>query len=345
MSERAYVAMSGGVDSSVCLYLMRKEGYDCTGVTYRLLDGEAPIRQAELAKSVCDANGVPHLVLDLRAEFDSAVCSYFTKEYEAGRTPNPCVECNRRIKFEYLPKDGVIATGHYARVGYDENNGRYYLRRAKDESKDQTYFLYSLSQDILKRVRFPLGEYTKDEIRNIAAGEGYASAKAKDSQDICFIPGGDHAAYINERTGKVYPEGDFVMADGTVLGRHKGIIRYTIGQRKGLGLALPESMYVAAIDTESNKVILGRNEELFYRRIVADDVNFVSEASIEGELRCKAKIRYAHKAQDATVSMKDGKLVCIFDEPQRAPTLGQALVVYTDDRVICGGTINEYGFA
>ncbi len=350
MDKKALIAMSGGVDSTVAALLCQKAGYNCEGVTMRLFDNEQcdkPCGTDENIKdaaAVSDALGFPHRVFDLREEFKNKIISRFIEVYEAGGTPNPCIECNRRIKFGKLIEMALragfdyVATGHYAAI--EEKNGRYHLKRAADRDKDQSYVLYSLTQHQLAHTLLPLGGYSKPEIRAIAEENGLKTAGKKDSQDICFVPDGDYAAFIEEFSGRSYPEGDFVDRDGKRLGTHKGIIRYTIGQRRGLGLALPAPMYVCEKDIPNNRVVLCSNEELFTRELTVGDFNWIAFDTPPSSLRASVKVRYAHKEQPADITLLgDGKVRIVFDEPQRAIAKGQAAVLYDGDYVLGGGTI------
>ena len=355
MGKKAIVAMSGGVDSSVAAYLMQKAGYDVSGAIMKLFDTEDKASKGELrgtdniedAGKVAKNLGIELGVFDMRQEFKDTVIDRFVEEYESGRTPNPCVFCNKRLKFEELyniasgGEDAVIATGHYAVIEYDESDGRYKLRKAADSGKDQSYFLYTLSQEQLSRTKFPLGGMNKSEVREIAEEQGFVTAKKKESQDICFIPGGDYAEFIHGYTGKEYEAGDFVDEDGNVMGTHKGIINYTIGQRKGLGLALKKPAYVLELDTEGNKVILGDNEELFKRELTARDFNWLSVAPPSGPFRASARIRYRHREAPCEIIPLDERkrVKIVFDEPQRAITRGQSVVLYDEDYVLGGGII------
>ena len=283
---------------------------------------------------------------NFKESFRENVIERFISAYENGATPNPCIDCNRYIKFEKLMLHArelgmdKLVTGHYARVEYDEERGRYILKKAIDLSKDQSYVLYSLTQEQLSMLYLPLGELTKTETRAIAEQNGFVNAAKRDSQDICFVPDGKYAEFIERRTGKSYPSGDFVDEEGNVLGEHKGIIRYTIGQRKGLGLALPHPMYVKEKNLEENKVILCENEALFSKELTATDVNLISTDRIEGEMRVSARVRYNQKEQPATVTQPDGdRIRVVFDEPQRAVCKGQAVVLYDGDTVVGGGVI------
>ncbi len=354
MSQKALIAMSGGVDSSVAAWLIREKGYDCAGATMRLFQKEemtaepgcCTSQDMEDARAVADMLGMPYYVYDFADRFREAVIDRFVEAYENGRTPNPCIDCNRYLKFEELFLRGrqlgcdFVVTGHYARTGYDEKSGRYLLKKAADTSKDQSYVLYSLTQDQLSHVQFPLGELTKQEVRQIAREHGFLTADKAESQDICFVQDGKYYEFICDYTGRDYPAGDFIDTRGKVLGRHQGIIRYTVGQRKGLGIAFGEPVYVMKVDPEANTVMLGTNEELFTDTVTAKKINLISTDRIREPLRVKAKVRYRHKEQWATATQPDeDTLQVVFDEPQRAVTAGQALVLYDGDVVVGGGTI------
>ncbi|MGI6177082.1 MAG: tRNA 2-thiouridine(34) synthase MnmA [Eubacterium sp.] len=343
VSGRAIVAMSGGVDSSVAAYLTLEAGCEAVGVTMQLF-GEA--RDAGDAEAVCERLGMDFCLMDLEDDFRREVIDRFIAEYEAGRTPNPCVICNKRIKFGRLfdiameAGVGRVVTGHYAKVKRDDATGRYLLMRAEDRHKDQTYVLYSLTQDRLAKLYLPIGEMTKEHTREIAEKCGFSNAHKHDSQDICFIPDGDYASFIERTTGKKYKAGDFVGPDGKVLGRHKGLIKYTIGQRKGLGLALPEPLYVCAKDAASNKVILGRNDALFSKKFFVKDVNYIACEPPRSDFKTRAKVRYSQNDAPCTVRPLSRDTAEVeFDEPQRAITCGQAAVFYDGDVVVGGGTI------
>lgn len=337
--------MSGGVDSSVSAMLMCDKGYDCVGAMMKLSSATRP-EDEEDARLVADSLGIPFYVFDFSEQFRADVIDVFVRAYENGTTPNPCVICNRHLKFDRLMQAGRelscerLATGHYARVEQDADTGRFLLKKALDPSKDQSYMLYSLTQDQLARVQFPLGSLSKDAVRKLASERGFANAKKSESQDICFIPDGNYAEFIEEYAGSHCPDGDFIDSDGRILGRHKGIIRYTIGQRKGLGIAFGEPMYVLRVDPQDNTVTLGKNEELFSDTLTAKDINLISCDRILGSLKVTAKIRYRHAEQPATAEQLDeDTLQVVFDEPQRAITPGQAVVLYDGDVVIGGGTI------
>ena len=354
MPEKVVIAMSGGVDSSVAALLLKQQGYECMGMTMKLFDNEeigvsrektcCSLEDVEDARAIARHLEIPFYVTNLRESFEAEVIRRFVTAYEAGRTPNPCIECNRHLKFDALFERArvlgyeKIATGHYARI--ERSGGRFLLKKAKDESKDQTYMLYKLSQEQLARAIFPLGDYLKEETRKIAELNGLVNARKRDSQDICFVPDGSYADFIEKYTGKIYPPGEFVDLNGKVLGTHRGVIRYTIGQRKGLGLALPEPMYVKELDLENNRVILCRDEELYTDTVTVEDINLIPYDRMPGPVRCQAKVRYSPKAADAVAEQvgKD-RLVLHFDSPQRAVTPGQAAVLYDGDLVLGGGTI------
>ncbi len=351
MKEKVLVAMSGGVDSAVAAHLIRAAGHDACGVTMKLLCGAGVSscctdEDIAAARAVAERIGIPYAAKDFSGQFEEKVIMPFIADYENGRTPNPCVSCNRYLKFEalfsYADEAGCprVATGHYARAARGAN-GRALLLRAKDESKDQSYMLYALSQGQLSRALFPLGDLTKSEVREIARAAGFASAERKESQDICFVKGESYTDFIARYTGKTYPEGDFVTTDGRVLGRHRGIVRYTVGQRKGLGLALPAPLYVVRVDAEANRVILGENEELYTRRLRAKGVNLIAADRLVGEERLTARVRYHQKDSPATVIQTgEDEVEILFDEPQRAVTPGQAVVFYDGETVVGGGVID-----
>ncbi len=353
MNKRAIIAMSGGVDSSVAAYIMKERGYDIMGVTLRLFDNDdigvtekscCSLSDVEDAKSVARGLGIEHYTFNFRDSFKKEVIDRFIDAYENCRTPNPCIDCNSYIKFKRLLERAAeldcdtIVTGHYCQI--EKQGSRYLLKKGIDATKDQSYVLYRMTQQQLEHTDFPLGSLTKSEVREIAYAQGFSNAKKHDSQDICFVPDGDYASFIESYSGRKYPVGDFVDLQGNVLGEHKGLIRYTTGQRKGLGLALPKPMYVCRICPESNTVVLGDNADLFSSELEADNINLIAADSLDGAIKAEVKVRYSQKAQPATVyQTDDDRIRVIFDEPQRAITSGQAAVIYDGDTVIGGGTI------
>lgn len=347
MAQKVMVGMSGGVDSSISAFLLKKQAYDVTGVNCRFFVKENEDKaDSEDAKAVCLKLGIPFEVIDFTDEFRKTVIDNFIRVYENGGTPNPCIVCNKNLKFgkmlERALENGFdfLATGHYAQCGFDKGSGRYYLKKGADISKDQSYFLYCLNQHQLSHTLFPLGSMTKDTAREIAEEQGFINARKRDSQDICFVPDGDYAAFIEKTLNKAYPQGDFTDTDGKILGTHKGIIRYTVGQRRGLGLALPAPMYVKTKDTVNNRVILCSNEELFTKEVDAKEINLIACDSINSPIRVRAKTRYTHKEQWAKIWQTDENTVhAEFEEPVRAVTSGQSLVFYDGDTVIGGGVI------
>ncbi len=348
MEERIAVAMSGGVDSSVAAVLLREKGHDLLGLTLRLHPWSDPADERDAA-AVAARLGFEHRVLDASEEFCRCVMDTFAAAYESGRTPNPCIACNRQVKFGALLERALelgcdgICTGHYVCSRYDAASGRWLLHTALHPEKDQSYVLYCLTQSQLARSRFPLGELSKEEIRDIAREQGLVSAGRRDSQDICFVPDGDHAAFIRRHTGRDYPVGDFVAPDGRVLGRHEGIVRYTIGQRRGLGVSSAEGrLYVTDIDPVANTVTLGPNEGLFSHALEANQINFIPFERLDVPLRVQAKVRYRQQGQPATVEqIGPDRIRVSFDQPQRAVTAGQAVVLYDGDMVLGGGIIDR----
>lgn len=343
---KVMAALSGGVDSSVAVFLLQKAGYDCAGSIMNL---HAPSPESiSDAQSVAERLHIPFYVLECQDIFRQCVIDDFITAYEQGDTPNPCVTCNRCIKFSHFLQEAeklgcdTIATGHYARIRKDENTGRYLLLRALDASKDQTYFLYMLNQHQLARTLLPLGELTKSQVRQIAEENGFVNAHRKDSQDICFVPDGDYMAFIESYTGNKYPCGDFLDLAGKVVGIHNGAVGYTLGQRKGLGLAMGAPVYVCGKDMEKNTVTVGPEEVLFATTLIAKDCNWFPFDDLTAPIAVTAKARYRHKEQPATVyPLENGNVKVVFDAPQRALTTGQAVVFYNGETVIGGGTICE----
>lgn len=341
--KKCIAGMSGGVDSSVTALLLQQQGFEVVGVTL-LLHTEKETQDILDAKTVCDAVGIPHLVQDGRGVFREKVMEHFACVYETGGTPNPCVDCNRQVKIpllmEAMEREGGshIATGHYVQV--EKNQERYLLKKAADITKDQSYVLYSLTQPQLARLVFPLGTLTKEQVREIARAHGFGTASKSDSQDICFVPDGDYGSFLERYRERIFFSGDFVDEDGRVLGRHAGAIRYTLGQRRGLGVPAANRLYVTGKDMEKNTVTLGSNDRLFARTLFADEVNLIACDRLSHGEHLAARIRYQQKEQPCRVyDMGDGKMRVEFQEPQRAIAPGQAVVLYDGDIVVGGGTI------
>ena len=357
MGKKVVVGMSGGVDSSVAAYLLKEQGYDVIGVTMQIWQDEETVQVEENggccglsavddARRVAEVLGIPYYVMNFKKEFKCHVMDYFVEEYLQGHTPNPCIACNRYVKWEALLKRSLdigadyIATGHYARVDRLAN-GRYAIRNSVTAAKDQTYALYNLTQKQLAHTLMPVGEYTKDEIRQLAEEAGLLVANKPDSQEICFVPDNDYAGFIERTAGENVPgPGNFVTKDGRILGTHKGITHYTIGQRRGLGLPMGERVFVTEIRPQTNEVVIGDNSDIFTTEVVCDRVNFMSVADLEKPMRVLAKIRYNHKGDYCTITkLSDGKVQCSFEKPVRAATPGQAVVFYDGEYVLGGGTI------
>lgn len=341
---KALIAMSGGVDSSAVALLMKKSGYECIGAMMRLHGGES----FEDARLVCDSLGISFYGMDFSSEFSQNVIKKFVHSYEIGETPNPCIECNRYMKFSILHKKAAelgcecIATGHYARVEFDSESGRYLLKKARNLAKDQSYVLYFLNQEQLARVRFPLGNFTnKEQVRALAAESGIPTADKGESQDICFVPNGDYAGFISRFTGREYPPGEFRDTSGNVLGQHRGIIGYTIGQRKGLGISYTEPLYVVSKSALENTVTLSVERDLYSSELTARNFNWISLAEPpQKPIFAHARTRYhGTEAEVEAVSNPDGTVTIRFEKPQRAISPGQAVVLYDGDVVIGGGTI------
>ncbi|MBQ7764188.1 tRNA 2-thiouridine(34) synthase MnmA [bacterium] len=355
-SKKALIAMSGGIDSSVAALLTKNQGYDCIGCTMKLYNNEdanipkehtcCSLDDVEDARNVAYKLGIPYYVFNFTDDFKEKVIDKFIKCYECGITPNPCIDCNRYIKFDKLYHRArvlgcdYIVTGHYARIEFDSK--KYILKKAIDETKDQSYVLYSMTQEQLKHTLFPLGSMTKTETRKIANENNFINSNKPDSQDICFVPNGDYASVIENYTGKKYTNGNFINTSGEIIGKHKGIINYTIGQRKGLGISSKEPLYVCKIDAKNNTVTLGNDKELFESVVLVKDFNWIIEKPLESEIKCKVKVRYRQNEQSATLILLENDIVkIIFDKPQRAITPGQAAVAYLGDIVLGGGVIEN----
>lgn len=360
MSKRVMIGMSGGVDSSVAAYLLKEQGYEVIGVTmklwqddeeYDLIENEGgccSLAAVEDARRVAERIGIPFYVLNFKDVFKEKVIDYFIDEYLQGRTPNPCIACNKHIKFDDLYRRArqlgcdYVATGHYAKIEKDEETGRYLLVKSVTDKKDQTYALYNMTQDQLEHTLLPIGYYEKDKVREIAKELGLDVHNKPDSQEICFVKDNDYANYVKRHAKKDIKEGHFVDTKGNILGKHKGIVFYTIGQRKGLGIAFGKPMFVLDIDPYTNRVILGSNDDLFSKELIAKDVNLITVDEISEPIRVEAKIRYSAKPAPATVYNNGyGSIRIVFDEPQRAITKGQSVVMYNGNVVVGGGIIDK----
>ena len=356
--QKALIGMSGGVDSSVAALLTQRSGCGCIGATMRLYQPEDPapagsgtccaLEDEEDARSVARKLGIPYYVLNFKDPFRETVIDKFVRSYESGLTPSPCIDCNRYLKFgAFLDRALLlgcrwVVTGHYARLRREEATGRYLLYKAADRAKDQTYFLACLNQHQLSHARFPLGDLTKEQVRAIALENGLVNARKHDSQDICFVPDGDYPAFLSRYTGKAYPQGDFLNLEGNVVGRHRGAVAYTLGQRKGLGLAMGAPVYVCGKDMERNTVTVGPNEALYSTALRANDWNWLPFPALDAPMDVTVKVRHSQLEQPGRVYPEDGGYARVeFQSPQRAVTPGQAVVLYQGDLVIGGGTISQ----
>ena len=350
------IAMSGGVDSSVAAYLLQTRHQNAMGAMMKLYTNEdldptyahkacCSLDDVEDARQVATTLGMPFYVFNFTDTFAAHVMEPFVQAYQCGRTPNPCIDCNRHMKFERFLHRAMeldcthIATGHYARIA-QAPNGRYLLKTGRDITKDQSYALYTMTQQQLSRTLLPLGELTKEEVRQIAEAQGFVNAKKRDSQDICFAPDGDYAGFIERHTNTKTPTGKFISPEGKILGEHRGVIHYTIGQRKGLGISAPYPLFVLSVNVADNTVTLGQSEALFATTLTARNINLIPFPTIEGSLQVQGKIRYSHKPEPATLRQTGAdEITVIFDKPQRAITPGQAVVLYDGDMVVGGGVI------
>lgn len=355
MKQKVIVGMSGGVDSSVAAYLLKEQGFDVIGVTMQIWqsdddekveadNGCCGLSAIADAKRVAKSIGIPHYVMNFRDDFKEKVIDYFVSEYKNGRTPNPCIACNRYIKWQSLLNRskmlGVdfIATGHYARIK-KLPNGRYTIYKSITEAKDQTYALYNLTQDQLSSTLMPVGDYDKDTIREIAKKINIRIANKPDSQEICFIPDHNHAKFIEKETGKKQEEGNFVDVNGNIIGKHKGIINYTVGQRKGLGISFGKPCYVVKINNANNEIVIGEDKDIFSDRLFGNDINMMAYDEFDEQETYIAKIRYSHKGGACKVKNHKDRIEVMFEEPQRAITPGQSVVIYKDDMIVGGATI------
>ena len=348
--SRVVVGMSGGVDSSVAAALLKEQGYDVVGMTIRVKPGDDSDDDIQVAQKVADKLGIAHHAVDCRELFSRKVVDHFCSEYSRGRTPNPCVRCNEYVKFATLLNKArelgaeFVATGHYARIERDGGSGRYQLKKGRDSGKDQSYFLYFFQQDIMGRILLPLGEMRKEDVRNIARSLGLASADREESHDVCFVARGDYRGFVGARMPQAGESGPILDRQGNELGRHRGILSYTVGQRKGLRLSYDEPQYVLAIDVGRNAIVVGSKADVYGDELIASELNWIEFDALEQPIEVKAKIRYRHREGDALVTpVSNGEVNIKFAQLQMAITPGQAVVFYRGSVVVGGGTIERIG--
>ena len=349
MSKKVLIGMSGGVDSSVSALLLKQAGYEVIGVTLSLCPNGSccNVNTYNDAKNVCKTIGIEHFILDATSEFQKYVIDDFINTYKNCKTPNPCIECNKYLKFKFMYEKAkelgaeYIATGHYARVEYSEKYKQYVLKKSASTKKDQTYFLYSIDKEVLPKILFPLEKYEdKEQVRQIARDNGLVVAEKTDSQEVCFVPNDDYVSYLNRELKEKPKPGNIVLKEGTILGKHTGLINYTVGQRKGLGIAYKEPLYVLELNSDTNELIVGTEQELYSKELYANELNFLLDIDLSKPIEIKAKVRYRAKEADAILYPQENGICKVeFKEPQRAITPGQSVVFYIDDIVLGGGKI------